>query len=220
MTRARRFVCGSTFLGLQRHAAYLPAFIPLQCKFSHDKNIGRKTEKKNLYTDDREGVANPGAVDPNDKKLDTMDTWDDDKLAKVVLSKAGNPKTSTDIVCKYFIQAIEDQKYGWFWECVRPLAHSISPVARLDADYARAVRSPTVSSANTDTRFRRATCSTRRRRRRKPKPRPRSSRLRSSLSLRCVLDLATNASGMHANFIIFIPTLPLSARSGTSLART
>jgi len=48
-----------------------------------------------------------------------MDTWDDDKLAKVVLSKAGNPKTSTDIVCKFFIQAIEDQKYGWFWECVR-----------------------------------------------------------------------------------------------------
>jgi len=35
----------------------------------------------------------------------------------VVMSKAGNPRTTTDIVCKHFIQAIETQKFGWFWEC-------------------------------------------------------------------------------------------------------
>ena len=46
-----------------------------------------------------------------------MDDWDEDKLRQVVLSKHGNPKTTTDKVCKYFIQAIEDQKYGWFWVC-------------------------------------------------------------------------------------------------------
>ncbi|PSR72336.1 hypothetical protein PHLCEN_2v11784 [Hermanssonia centrifuga] len=46
-----------------------------------------------------------------------MDTWDDEKLQKVVLSKGGNPRTTTDIVCKYFIQAIESEKFGWFWEC-------------------------------------------------------------------------------------------------------
>lgn len=65
-----------------------------------------------------------------------METWDDEKLKKVVLSKYGNPKTTTDvrlasrsgkrwalhlqnllarqIVCKHFIQAIEDEKYGWY----------------------------------------------------------------------------------------------------------
>ncbi|PPQ64197.1 hypothetical protein CVT24_008615 [Panaeolus cyanescens] len=77
-----------------------------KCKFSHDINVGRKVEKKNLYEDSRE-----------EKMADTMENWDEEKLRKVVLSKAGNPRTTTDIVCKYFIEAIESQKFGWFWEC-------------------------------------------------------------------------------------------------------
>ncbi|KAF9484852.1 hypothetical protein BDN70DRAFT_872120 [Pholiota conissans] len=77
-----------------------------KCKFSHDLNVGRKVEKKNLYADSRE-----------EKMEDTMDKWDEEKLRSVVLSKAGNPRTQTDIVCKHFIQAIESQKFGWFWEC-------------------------------------------------------------------------------------------------------
>ncbi|RXW19607.1 hypothetical protein EST38_g6244 [Candolleomyces aberdarensis] len=77
-----------------------------KCKFSHDLDVGRKVEKKNLYADSRE-----------DKLADTMDQWDEDKLRSVVLSKLGNPRTTTDIVCKFFIEAIESQKFGWFWEC-------------------------------------------------------------------------------------------------------
>ncbi|KAL5525514.1 hypothetical protein ACEPAG_6850 [Sanghuangporus baumii] len=77
-----------------------------KCKFSHDLNVGRKVEKKNLYEDARE-----------EKMKDTMENWDEAKLRSVVLSKHGNPKTTTDIVCKYFIEAIETQKFGWFWEC-------------------------------------------------------------------------------------------------------
>lgn len=77
-----------------------------KCKFSHDLNVGRKVEKKNLYEDNRE-----------DKMKDTMENWDEEKLRNVVLSKHGNPRTTTDIVCKYFIEAIETQKFGWFWEC-------------------------------------------------------------------------------------------------------
>jgi hypothetical protein len=46
-----------------------------------------------------------------------MEDWDQTKLEEVVLSKHGNPRTTTDIVCKYFLEAIENQKYGWFWEC-------------------------------------------------------------------------------------------------------
>ncbi|KAI0052313.1 hypothetical protein FA95DRAFT_1483671 [Auriscalpium vulgare] len=78
-----------------------------KCKFSHDLNVGRKVEKKNLYEDARS------------KETDTMDTWDEEKLRSVVLSKSGNPRTQTDIVCKFFIEAIELQKYlfGWFWDC-------------------------------------------------------------------------------------------------------
>ncbi|PRT54092.1 Translation machinery-associated protein 46 [Wickerhamiella sorbophila] len=77
-----------------------------KCKFSHDLNVERKAVKKDLYSDER-----------TDKESDTMDNWDDEKLANVVMSKHGNPKTTTDIICKYFIEAIENSKYGWFWVC-------------------------------------------------------------------------------------------------------
>lgn len=83
-----------------------------KCKFSHDLNIERKAAKKDLYTDSRD------AEDSEEKqKADTMDNWDEEKLRSVVLSKHGNPRTTTDKVCKYFIEAVENQKYGWFWTC-------------------------------------------------------------------------------------------------------
>ena len=78
-----------------------------KCKFSHDPNIERKSAKINLYSDARE-----------EKEKDTMDTWDQSKLEQVVVNKHGpGIKTTTDIVCKYFLEAIENKKYGWFWEC-------------------------------------------------------------------------------------------------------
>lgn len=46
-----------------------------------------------------------------------MDKWDDEKLREVITQNGRKQKTTTDIVCKYFIQAIEDSKYGWFWIC-------------------------------------------------------------------------------------------------------
>jgi len=44
-----------------------------------------------------------------------MDKWDQAKLDRVVLSKHGNTKSTTDKVCKFFLQAVEEGKYGWFW---------------------------------------------------------------------------------------------------------
>lgn len=79
-----------------------------KCKFSHDLEIVRKTTKRDLYTDDRSKEK---------KEADTMDKWDEEKLRQVITSKHGNPKTTTDIVCKYFIEAVENSKYGWFWTC-------------------------------------------------------------------------------------------------------
>ena len=78
-----------------------------KCKFSHDPNVGRKVVKKDLYTDSRQ----------EEKENDTMDNWDEEKLRKVILSKHGNPKTTTEKVCKFFIEAVENGKYGWFWVC-------------------------------------------------------------------------------------------------------
>ena len=85
-----------------------------KCKFSHDLDAARKGEKKSLYTDMREGEED----DPNEvKKKDDMADWDEEKLRSVVNSKHGNPKTTTDKVCKFFIEAVENAKYGWFWTC-------------------------------------------------------------------------------------------------------
>ncbi|KAJ9149262.1 Translation machinery-associated protein 46 [Pleurostoma richardsiae] len=81
-----------------------------KCKFSHDLGVERKTEKKNLYQDTRE-------EEETKKKAETSADWDEAKLRSVVLSKKGNQRTTTDKVCKYFIEAIEDGKYGWFWVC-------------------------------------------------------------------------------------------------------
>lgn len=77
-----------------------------KCKFSHNPDVGRKDAKKDLYTDARA-----------EKEEDTMDNWDEEKLRKVIMSKHGNPKTTTDKVCKFFIEAVENDKYGWFWTC-------------------------------------------------------------------------------------------------------
>ncbi|SCU94100.1 LAFA_0F19856g1_1 [Lachancea sp. 'fantastica'] len=77
-----------------------------RCKFSHDLNVGRRVEKKDLYQDVR-----------TEKEEDTMESWDEEKLRSVILSKHGNPKTTTDKVCKFFIEAVENGKYGWFWVC-------------------------------------------------------------------------------------------------------
>ncbi|KAG8906814.1 hypothetical protein FRB99_006081 [Tulasnella sp. 403] len=86
-----------------------------KCKFAHDLEVERKAQKRDIYTDER------------DEKLDdTMDKWDEAKLRQVVLSKAGNPRTTTDIVCKYFIDAIETQKFGWFCKsCI--YRHALPP---------------------------------------------------------------------------------------------
>lgn len=81
-----------------------------KCKFAHDLAVERKTEKKNLYTDARK-------EEEEQKKAETAADWDEEKLRSVVLSKKGNQRTTTDKVCKFFITAIEDGKYGWFWIC-------------------------------------------------------------------------------------------------------
>jgi len=76
-----------------------------KCKFSHDPDVEKKAVKRNVYE---------AAADDEEN----MDEWDDDKLAEVVAKKHGAEKTNaTAIICKYFLEAVENNKYGWFWEC-------------------------------------------------------------------------------------------------------
>ncbi|XP_060569761.1 zinc finger CCCH domain-containing protein 15-like [Ruditapes philippinarum] len=77
-----------------------------KCKFSHDLNVSRKSEKKNLYEDVRDD--------------DKMEDWDEEKLEEVINKKHGElekAKPKTSIICKFFLEAVENCKYGWFWTC-------------------------------------------------------------------------------------------------------
>lgn len=78
-----------------------------KCKFSHDLAVENKVEKRSIY------------VDMRDAEEDDMKNWDDAKLKEVVNQKHSSEKKrpTTDIICKYFIEAVEKSKYGWFWEC-------------------------------------------------------------------------------------------------------
>ncbi|XP_075899096.1 zinc finger CCCH domain-containing protein 15 [Nelusetta ayraudi] len=81
-----------------------------KCKFSHDLSMERKCEKRSVYVDERD----------EELEKDTMDNWDEKKLEEVVNKKHGEAetkKTKTHIVCKHFLDAIENNKYGWFWVC-------------------------------------------------------------------------------------------------------
>ncbi|KAK8750722.1 hypothetical protein OTU49_014973 [Cherax quadricarinatus] len=77
-----------------------------KCKFSHDLNVERKSEKRSAYVDVRD-------------KDETSADWDEATLLDVVEKKHGMEKSkpSTEIVCKYFLDAVENGKYGWFWDC-------------------------------------------------------------------------------------------------------
>jgi len=77
-----------------------------KCKFSHDLSIERKAEKRSMYDDER------------DEKQEGMESWDQETLEEVVKKKHGaSNQNKTDIVCKYFLTAIEKGLYGWFWAC-------------------------------------------------------------------------------------------------------
>ena len=83
-----------------------------KCKFSHDLAIERKVQKANLYQDQRDGFY-------SNAEDETMENWDQTKLEEAVKQKdvgRENLNKATEIVCKYFIEAIEDHRYGWFWE--------------------------------------------------------------------------------------------------------
>ena len=117
-----------------------------KCKYSHDLDVGKKKAKRSVNVDKRdknaekEGIIRLLVVRTNTTCSynifllihhviihllvsilfldDTMDKWDEDKLKKVVQSKSTNSKAKpTEIVCKYFLEALDNEKYGWFWTC-------------------------------------------------------------------------------------------------------
>ncbi|CAL8468173.1 g7712 [Coccomyxa elongata] len=79
-----------------------------KCKFSHDLNVERKGGKIDVFSDRR---------GPEEGE-EGMDDWDQEKLEAVVNQKHGTERNRpTDIICKFFLDAVERKQYGWFWQC-------------------------------------------------------------------------------------------------------
>lgn len=78
-----------------------------KCKFSHDLNVERKGPKLDIYADKR------------DDEDEGMEDWTQEDLEKAIAQKhsADNKNRATDIVCRFFIDAVEKRQYGWFWQC-------------------------------------------------------------------------------------------------------
>jgi len=96
-----------------------------KCKFSHDLTIERKAEKRNAYID---------------AKDETSENWDMDTLNEAISKKDTN-KPTCEIICKHFLDAVENGKYGWFWDCPNGKAciyrHALPPGYILKKDRKR-----------------------------------------------------------------------------------
>lgn len=112
-----------------------------KCKFSHDLKIEKKSEKKSVY------------VDMRDEKEGGMENWDDETLRDAIEKKHGASNKAlppTDIICKYFIEALEQSKYGWFWECPNGgnkchYRHALPPGFVLKKDKKKADNKPVIA---------------------------------------------------------------------------
>ena len=76
------------------------------------KKKEEETGKIDLYVDQREQQG-------ESQEADNMDNWDQEQLEKVVGQRHGSQakQCQTDIICKYFLDAVEKSLYGWFWVC-------------------------------------------------------------------------------------------------------
>uniref|UniRef100_A0A6G1SEY1 Zinc finger CCCH domain-containing protein 15 n=1 Tax=Aceria tosichella TaxID=561515 RepID=A0A6G1SEY1_9ACAR len=112
-----------------------------KCKFSHDLKVEKRAEKKSVY------------VDLRDEKDGGMENWDEQTLRDAVEKKHGaanKTKPPTDIICKFFIEALENNKYGWFWECPNGgkqchYRHALPPGFVLQKDKKKAESKPVIA---------------------------------------------------------------------------
>ena len=73
-----------------------------KCKFGHDLTLSRKSAKASIYNE-------------KPKEAESMEDWDQAKLEDVVKSKT-NKGPTTDIVCQYFLDAIEKEQCVFIFE--------------------------------------------------------------------------------------------------------
>jgi hypothetical protein len=93
----------------------------------------RQNDKVDLYTDLREQKAATSNSQPAPSGTE-MASWDMKQLEEVIQQRHGsqNQRNATQIVCRYFLDALEAGRYGWFWTCPNggdkcPYRHALPP---------------------------------------------------------------------------------------------
>ncbi len=83
-----------------------------KCAYSHDLTLGR-TEEIDLYVDQRTQLI-MNAI--GGKQLDELN---EDELHGIIGDKEREMLSGTrsKIICKFFMEAVEKDKYGWNWNC-------------------------------------------------------------------------------------------------------
>ena len=83
-----------------------------KCKYSHDLDIEKNSEEIDIFTDQRMQLFDQNIEED-------MEKWDVKKLSEVVKAQEGKYKNQkpTEIICKYFLDSVENRKYGWKWVC-------------------------------------------------------------------------------------------------------
>lgn len=66
-----------------------------------------QSAKIDLFTDQRE---------VGEKEEEGMEDWDQETLEKAIAQKHGkdNKNMATNIICRYFLNAVEGRQYGWY----------------------------------------------------------------------------------------------------------
>lgn len=88
-----------------------------------EKLFGKVEKKKKVEKVDPTSKSKKADIhaDTRDNNEDNMEGWTEEELRAAIERKHGksnkNVATTTDKVCNNFINAVENNKYGWFWEC-------------------------------------------------------------------------------------------------------
>jgi len=80
-----------------------------------------------MFTDKRSVTVDEEALKNQD-----MSQWDEETLRRILAKKNTVPVNASDKVCHQFLKAIEQGRWGWFWECPNggskcPYKHALPP---------------------------------------------------------------------------------------------
>uniref|UniRef100_A0A8C4QND6 Zinc finger CCCH domain-containing protein 15 n=1 Tax=Eptatretus burgeri TaxID=7764 RepID=A0A8C4QND6_EPTBU len=88
-------------------------------KASVKKVIGASSLTTSLWKGRVKNVVFTFDIRDEETEKESVNKWDEQKLEEASLKYGADDKRKpkTSIICKHFLDALEKEKYGWFWNC-------------------------------------------------------------------------------------------------------